>query len=243
MLMLGASMALLSQSCSKGNDKPETPGNKPTTLLPDSACYRATYTDVWHYTTPQLYIFHGNQYARVDLLTHTYKGLNPISAGYPGVPFTSFDAVYANIWIDPMAPKLIIFSGKQVARYDIKSNTYLGLDSISHAYPGVTFTSIDAAYVDTVTYSTPQLYLFSGTQYARVDIPTNAFKGITDIASHYPGVPFSTFSATYVSTWFSTTNKLIIFSGTQHATYDIKANRFEGVTSNSADYPGVPFCQ
>ena len=51
------------------------------------SCCGATYADMWHYVTQQLYIFHDNQYARYDVLTNTYQSVNGVSNGYPGVPF------------------------------------------------------------------------------------------------------------------------------------------------------------
>ncbi|RBL89786.1 hypothetical protein [Chitinophaga flava] len=244
-LVISGSMVLINQSCQKSNMKEETPTVKNSTLNAGvsakavGSCFSATYIDTWHYPTPQLYIFHDNQYARYDVITNTYNGVNSISA-YAGVPFSSFDAAYVDTWSYP-TPQLYIFKGNQYARYDILTNTYQGVNSLS-AYAGVPFTSIDAAYVDTWNYPTPQLMLFSGTQYARYDILTNTYKGVNNIASGYPGVPFSTFDATYVDTWNYPTPQLYIFRGNQYARYDIPTNSYKGVNTTAA-YTGVPFCR
>jgi hypothetical protein len=247
-LILGGSLAFVNQSCQKSNMKDSLPTETTTTLNSGvsaksaGSCYSGTYVDTWHYATPQLYIFHDNQYARYDVLSNTFQGVNGISNGYPGVPFTNFDATYVDTW-HYATPQLYIFKGNQYARYDIQTNTYQGLNSITNGYPGVPFSTIDAAYVDTWHYATPQLYLFSGNQYARYDILTNTFKGVNSITNGYPGVPFSSFDATYVDTWHYPTPQLYIFNGSQYARYDILTNTFKGVNSNANGYPGVPFCQ
>ncbi|NII25995.1 hypothetical protein HB364_12945 [Pseudoflavitalea sp. X16] len=148
----------------------------------------AAYVDTWHYSTPQLYLFSGNQYARYDILTNTFMGTGPLSA-YTGVPFSSIDAAYVDTW-HYSTPQLYLFKGSQYARYDILTNTFMGTNSIAAGYAGVPFSSIDATYVDTWHYSTPQLYLFSGNDYARYDILSNTFMGTNSISAGYAGVPF-----------------------------------------------------
>jgi hypothetical protein len=103
-------------------------------------------------------------------------------------------------------------------------------------------TCFDACYIDTWFYTSPQLYIFSGSQYARYDVKANRFEGANSIANGYPGVPFSKFDACYIDTWSYATPQLYIFSGSQYARYDVKANRFEGVNSIAKGYTGVPFC-
>ncbi|MCW3464980.1 hypothetical protein [Chitinophaga nivalis] len=248
LLILAGSLTFVHQSCQKSNltDQPieattNTVSAKVSTKAA-GACFSAPYVDTWHYPTPQLYITHGNQYARYDVLTNTYKGVNSLAAGYAGVPFSSFDAAYVDTW-HYATPQLYIFSGNQYARYDIQTNTFKGVNTIAAGYAGVPFSSIDAAYVDTWHYPTPQLYLFSGTQYARYDILTNTFKGVNSISAGYAGVPFSTFDGTYVDTWHYPTPQLYIFRGNSYARYDILTNTFKGVNSTANGYAGIPFCQ
>jgi hypothetical protein len=100
-------------------------------------------------------------YARIDLTTNEFKGTNSIANGYPGVPFTTIDAAYVDQWHYNNTPQLYLFSGTQYARIDLTTNEFKGTNSIANGYPGVPFTTIDAAYVDQWHYNnTPQLYLF-----------------------------------------------------------------------------------
>ena len=94
----------------------------------------ATYVDVWHYESPQLYLFSGNQYTRYDIIPNKSMGTNTISRGYPAVPFSKIDAAYVDIW-HYKTPQLYVFSGNQYARYDILSNTLMGINTISRGYP------------------------------------------------------------------------------------------------------------
>lgn len=55
--------------------------------------------------------------------------------------------------------------------------------------------------VDDVEFGMPQLYLFSGSEYARYDILQNKYEGKASISQGYAGVPFSTIDAAYVDTW------------------------------------------
>ena len=149
----------------------------------------ASYVDTWHYPTPKLYLFRGNQYVRYDILTNTYEDINTIVKGYPNVPFSTIDAAYVDTW-HYSTPKLYLFKGSQYVRYDILTNTYEDINTIAKGYPGVPFTTIDASYVDTWHFSTPKLYLFKGSQYVRYDILTNKYEDINTISKGYPGVPF-----------------------------------------------------
>lgn len=232
----------ISTSVKKGEtgssvSKPSTQGNRSIT----QGRFNGTYIDYWHYGgTPQLYIFHNNQYARYDVITNTFMGTNTIAAGFAGVPFASIDAAYVDLW-NYATPQLYLFSGTSYARYDILTNTYMGTNSIAAGYAGVPFSTIDAAYVDTVSYSTPQLYLFNGTQYARYDILTNTYMGSNSIAAGYAGVPFSTIDAAYIDHWHYSTPQLYLFNGDNYARYDVLTNTYMGSNSISAGYAGVPF--
>ena len=161
------------------------------------------------------------------------QGLRSITQG-------RFNGTYVDIW-NYSTPQLYIFKDTLYARYDVLTNTFMGTNSIAAGYAGVPFATIDAAYVDTWSYSTPQLYLFSGTQYARYDILTNTFMGTNTIAAGYAGVPFSTIDATYVDTWHYSTPQLYLFSGDDYARYDILSNTFQGTNLISNGYSGVPF--
>jgi hypothetical protein len=247
-LFLG-SLLLLTFSCKKSSiiDSPvketavEAPKSKTQGLRSiTQGRFNGTYVDIWNYSTPQLYIFNGSQYARYDVLTNTFMGTNSITAGYAGVPFATIDAAYVDTW-HYSTPQLYLFSGTQYARYDILTNTFMGTNSITAGYAGVPFATIDAAYVDTWNYSTPQLYLFNGTQYARYDILTNTFMGTNSIAAGYAGVPFATIDAAYVDTWHYSTPQLYLFSGDDYARYDILFNTFQGTNLISNGYSGVPF--
>ncbi|MFY0255070.1 hypothetical protein ACDQ55_14065 [Chitinophaga sp. 30R24] len=204
--------------------------------------FNATYIDTIHYATPQLYIFNGIQYARYDVLTNTYKGINTIANGYPGVPFTSFDASYVDIWHYGNTAQLYIFSGDQYARYDMTTNQYKGVNSIADGYPGVPFTSIDASYVDVYGYpGHPKLYLFSNSQYARYDILTNTYEGVASI-NNYPGMPFTRIDAAYIDKYhYNGQPQLYIFSGNQYARWDVLTNTYQGTNTTANGYPGVPF--
>ncbi|SHK74963.1 hypothetical protein SAMN05444266_10117 [Chitinophaga jiangningensis] len=254
-LVFAASMALLHQSCEKSMQNDPLAANN--TLLNDStgtnppildtACLNpdATYVDTWHYATPQLYIFKGTNYGRYDLTTHTYAGLNTIADGYKNVPFSTFDAVFVDVWSDSV-PKLMIFSGNKVAKFDILNNIYEGVDSISSRYPGLPFTSVDALFVDTVTTyynKQPQLYIFSGTQYARIDMNTNTYKGLNSNALGFENAPFYTYRAMYVDRWSFGSPQLVMFNGTQNARLTYPYYNFVSSSSNTLTYPGVPFCQ
>ncbi|HRH03131.1 MAG TPA: hypothetical protein PLN13_04800 [Bacteroidia bacterium] len=151
--------------------------------------FDAGYIDTWSYATPQLYIFNGTQYARYDVKANKFEGVNDIAKGYPGVPFSKFDACYIDTW-SYATPQLYIFNGTQYARYDVKANKYEGVNDISKGYPGVPFSKFDACYIDTWSYATPQLYIFNGSKYARYDVKANKFEGVNDISKGYPGVPF-----------------------------------------------------
>lgn len=149
--------------------------------------FDTTYVDTWSYSTPQLYIFHGDSYARYDIRSNQFMGVNTIAAGYPGVPFPEFDATYVDTWSYP-TPQLYIFHGDSYARYDIKANQFMGVNTIAAGYPGVPFSEFGATYVDTWSYATPQLYIFRGGRYARYDIKANRFMGVNSITADYPGV-------------------------------------------------------
>jgi hypothetical protein len=243
-----ASLFLLVFSCKKSDitvpvkettmETPKPPGGVFRSIT--QGRFNATYVDIWHYSTPQLYIFNNSQYARYDVLTNTFMGTNSIARGYAGVPFAAIDAAYIDTW-HYSTPQLYLFSGNQYARYDILTNTFMGTNSIASGYAGVPFATIDAAYVDTWHYSTPQLYLFNGTSYARYDILTNTFMGTNSIANGYAGVPFATIDATYVDTWHYSTPQLYLFSGDNYARYDILTNTFMGTNLISNGYAGVPF--
>jgi hypothetical protein len=109
-----------------------------------------------------------------------------------GTANAGIDAAYVDTWHYNNTPQLYLISGSQYARYDILNNKFMGVNSIKNGYTGVPFTKIDATYVDTWHYNnTPQLYLFSGSQYARYDILNNKFMGVNSIKNGYTGVPFS----------------------------------------------------
>ena len=132
----------------------------------------AAYVDARNSESPQLYLFSGVRYCRYDIRANKMVGVNTIKNGYPGLPFKTIDAAYVDSR-NLGKPKLYLFSGSRYARYDILNDRYEGSNDIAKGYPGVTFKFIDAAYVDVSKPEGPQLYLFSGSNYARYDIRTD----------------------------------------------------------------------
>ncbi|NML40361.1 hypothetical protein HHL17_24400 [Chitinophaga sp. G-6-1-13] len=249
-LFLGGTMTLLNQSCQKNAlDKAETSPTETATVKAvvnaAGACLSAPFVDTWQTGSPIMYVTHGTSYVKYDLISLASMGSNQLSYGFPGIPFTTFDASFVDTWQNPGSPQLYVFSGNQYARYDLKTNAYMGVNTIVNGFPGVPFTSIDAAFVDTWQIpGSPQLYIFSGTQYALYDLKTNTYKGSNSIVSGFAGVPFTTFDAVYVDTWqIPGSPQLYIFKGNQYARYDLKTNTYKGMNSTAAGFPGLPICQ
>ncbi|MBC9909007.1 hypothetical protein [Chitinophaga varians] len=249
-LFLGGTMALLNQSCQKNNlDKPETPpagtSNVKAVVNAAGACLSAPFVDTWQTGSPIMYVAHGTSYMKYDLISLSPLGTNQLSYGFPGIPFSTFDASFVDTWQVPGSPLLYVFSGSQYARYDLKSSTYQGVNSIAYGFPGIPFSSIDAAFVDTWQIpGSPQLYVFSGTQYALYDLKTNTYKGVNNIVNGFAGVPFATFDAVYVDTWqIPGYPQLYIFKGNQYARYDLKTSTYKGMNSTAVGFPGLPICQ
>ncbi|MCW3462516.1 hypothetical protein [Chitinophaga nivalis] len=155
-------------------------------------------------------------------------------------PQSCFSGTYIDTMHYNNTPQLYIFNGNQYTRYDVLANTFNGVTSISN-YPNMPFGSIDASYVDYWHYGgRPQLYMFSGNQYARYDMKNNSFEGTTAI-TNFPNMPFTSVDAAYVDTWhYGGRPQLYLFSGNRYARYDILANTFEGTTSIT-NFPNMPF--
>ena len=151
-----------------------------------------------------------------------------------------FNAVYVETTNYP-SPHLYIFNGAQYAVYDLKANQYKGANGLAKGYKGIPFSEIDATYVDTWSYPTPQQYIFSGSQYVRYDIKSGAFSGVVSIQNGYKGLPFGKIDAVYVETTNYPTPHLYFYSGSQYAVYDLKANKYKGVNSLTKGYAGIPF--
>ena len=153
---------------------------------------------------------------------------------------TLFDACFVDWWTHS-APKLHIFKGTKYSVFDKNAGTFEKDIEIANGYPGLPFKTIDACYVDTISYPTPQLYIFSGTKYARWDLKENKFKGVNDIARGYPGVPFLSFDACYIDYWSYSSPQVYIFSGKKYARFDTKTGKCEGINDVSKGFPSVPY--
>ena len=193
---------------------------------------QAAYVDMWHYQTPQLYLFKDTHYERYDLFASMSIGLNKITKGYPGITFETIDAAYVDAR-NSESPQLYLFSGVRYCRYDIRANKMVGVNTIKNGYPGLPFKTIDAAYVDSRNLGKPKLYLFSGSRYARYDILNDRYKGSNDIAKGYPGVTFKFIDAAYVDVSKPEGPQLYLFSGSNYARYDICTDKIIEINTNS----------
>jgi hypothetical protein len=140
-------------------------------------------------------------------------------------------------------PQLYFVAGSLLVRYNVAARRFAQTVPIGTVLHDIPFSRIDAAYIDRWHYDgAPQLYLFSGTHYARYDLCAEQYEGTAAIDDGFHGLPFHTIDAAYVDEWhYGLTPQLYVFSGDKYARWDILKNSYEDSASIQAGYRGWHF--
>lgn len=133
---------------------------------------------------------------------------------------------------------VLFFSDNRVIAYDNASNRITSQKTLAQAFPGLTFTRIDAV----LDYANGKLYFFSGGYYTRFDRATmRADAGYPRLtAQEWPNLRVGPFEAAV--SWPS--GKSYFFTGTQYVRYDrVRDLTDEGYPKpiNEQTWPGLGF--
>lgn len=196
---------------------------------------------LWNSTSA--YFFFGNRYIRYGVTTDRMDDLYPasIAGAWGSWPTTSPWTSGVDAALDFSATKVYFFSGSQFVRYDKAA------DTVDAGYPKSiasnwgnwpsTWTGVDAA----VRWPTGVIYLFRGSQYARISSGVTIDTGYPKpIAGNWPGLSFTT-DIDQVITWPS--GNAYFFKGNDYVGYSIAGDaQIAGYPVKIVgSWPGVAF--
>jgi hypothetical protein len=203
--------------------------------------YFASLDATFHYKDDIIVVIKGDKIIQYDMKLQRVLKTDFISQnGLPGIPFKKIDAA-----INFGNGKIYFFNQNTYARFDIATyKTDTGYPKpIAGNWPGVTFTSVDAA----LNWNGIS-FLFSGNQYVKFDNVNNTtFEGYpkTISTTTWGGIPFTSFDASVSyegNTYFFKGDEYIVYSQSAAkmvAGYPKKLNEWTTLYSSLQDAASV----